>query len=136
MKVLGGRQSFVASVPIRLWTTWSISHGHKNLTSIVLFLDTECCVVSCSWNSLILEGLPGKMSRRCLPHFFAGRFFTHALSLPDKHGVEITMESAASQLVFRLIFLESPVQRGKQTKEPLCLQSLVTAMYMFLLPLT
>lgn len=66
-------------------------------------------------------------------HFFAGRFFsfTHALMLPDKHGLEITIESA----VFRLIFLESPVQHRKQTEEPLRLQSLVTAMYMFLLPL-
>lgn len=70
-------------------------------------------------------------------HFFAGRFFffTHALSLPDEHGLEMTTESAASQLVVRLIFLESPVQRGKQTEEPLWLQSLVTAMYVLLLPL-
>lgn len=59
--------------------------------------------------------------------------YIYILSLPDKHGLEITTKSAASQLVFKLIFLECTIQRGKHTEGPLQSQALVNAIRMFLL---
>lgn len=67
--------------------------------------------------------------------FLARRFLIYTLSLPDKHSLEITTESAASQLVFQFIFLECAVERGKPIEGPLQSQSLANAICMFLLPL-